>query len=123
MALTAEHVERITAFTEARILEAREDRWTEQDDISRALRALDSLLGTLRARAELVTPNPWPHPEMDPDGQINRAHLARQKETAATAWDDLGRIARMWDDHPDYHPDFALFAHQFPDAPVEVKED
>jgi hypothetical protein len=120
--LTATHVERITAFTEARIEEARASR-VGQDDASRALRALDSVHSVIRARAELITPEPWPYPELDPDGQATRDHATRQKETAAAAWWELQLIARAWRDHPDYHPDFALSAHELPDAAADTPKE
>lgn len=123
MALTAQHVERIITFTAERIAEARHSRWTEEDDTSRALRALDRLHVGRSAHARMVTPRPWPHPEIDPDGNMARDHLARQKELAANGWNDLHAIADAWKDHPDYHPDFALHAEEFPDVPTTASKE
>lgn len=34
------------------------------------------------------------------------------------AWNDLHAIAREWDDHPDYHPDFAKTSDDMAGVPA-----
>lgn len=104
MNVTAEHINRIADFVEARIDEQFTgdlvSRHFDKDPVARCLRALRRVVGTLRATHAL-------------EDQRAEPGLATAVGFALTqAWGELAGIAKEWDDHPDYLPEFALLAHQ-----------
>ena len=104
-AVMAEHIHRIANFVEARIDEQfagqqHEARRWDDDPVSRSLRALRRVVGEIKSRKVLVQHGESPN-------------LASAVSLALTfAWGELAAIAREWDDHADYLPEFALLAHQ-----------
>ncbi len=94
MAVTAAHIERISAFINARLREVQRSRASgDNDHTSRALRALRRTVGNLAARSELAAPGahvPGQAPE------------AARELVLAYAWSDLRDIAQQWADHADY---------------------
>lgn len=114
MAATPDDVHRIAAFALARVddqlLGDNVQRLWADDDVSRALRALQRTVGNLRAKTGLADN---PEPEL---------RLA-VRLTLALAWQDLQTIAAQWSDHPDYLPEFDLMEHQLNETPAAPAAD
>jgi hypothetical protein len=100
---TAEHINRIADFVEARIDEQftgdHAARHWGKDPVSRSLRGLLRAVQEMRSRSVLA--------ERDEPDLAIAVTLAM-----AFAWGELASIAQEWADHPDYLPEFALLAHQ-----------
>ncbi|MER6092472.1 hypothetical protein [Streptomyces bluensis] len=104
-----EHIDRIAAFVNARIDEQfdadQATRYFDKDPVARSLRALSRVVGEIRSRRVLA--------------ERNEPELATAVTLAMTfAWGELATIAKEWEDHPDYLPEFALLAHELEGAPV-----
>lgn len=117
MPYLAEHIQRIATFVDARIdeqLDSDPTRYYDKEDpIARLLRGMRRAVGEMRSRTalvETVKKNP------DRPGLAVSAGL-----TMTFAWGELACIAKEWQDHPDYLPEFALMAHQVEELPVEPK--
>jgi hypothetical protein len=109
MAATPEHIQRIADFAFARVDEQlsgdNAERLWATDDVSRSLRALRRAVEQLRAKTGLAK-------------KIGEPDLAVAATlTLSLAWQDLRGIAKEWNDHPDYLPEFGLFEHQLGDRP------
>ncbi|MFJ2589715.1 hypothetical protein [Streptomyces sp. NPDC087538] len=90
MQLSADHFDRIDAFLQERLNEARGQLADDSPDAALALDALAyeiaraaSMADALRAGAELVRP-------------------------PSDAWETLRHVARRWQGHPRFLPEFAL---------------
>lgn len=107
--VTSEHFERIHSFLQARIeplLDAAtgSEHGFADDDTSRALRALSHQVVVAAAAGSLCAG----YEEED-------AHGKRYTELrTGFAWGALSDIARHWNDHPDYLPEFALNSFDLP---------
>jgi hypothetical protein len=101
--VTAEHINRIADFVEARVDEQfteEPSRHWEKDPVSRSLRALRRTVGEIRSRGSL-------------EEQRDKPEMAVAVNFALTlAWGELASMAKEWADHPDYLGEFALLAHQ-----------
>lgn len=102
MAVTAEHINRIADFVDARIdeqfTEGNSTRHFDKDPVARSLRALSRVVGDIRSRRTLA--------------DRSEPELATAIGLVLTfAWSELATIAKEWKDHPDYLPEFALFAY------------
>lgn len=102
MAVTAEHINRIADFVEARIEEQfsgeHVTRHFDKDPVARSLRALSRVVGDIRSRRTLA--------------ESSEPALATAIGLVLTfAWSELATIAKQWDDHPDYLPEFAMFSY------------
>lgn len=102
MTVTAEHINRIADFVEARIDEQfsgeHVTRHFDKDPVARSMRALSRVVGDLRSRRTLI--------------ERNEPELASAIGMVLTfTWGELATIAKEWKDHPDYLPEFALFAY------------
>lgn len=110
MAATADHINRIADFVDARIDEQFDERpshhWDKEDPVSRSLRALRRAVAEMRSKRALVE-SIEENPSMEA-----AANLAM-----TFAWGELASIAREWRDHPDYLPEFDLVAHQLESLP------
>jgi hypothetical protein len=99
--LTAEHFARIGAFLNARIDPLLDPTTGSKhgfadDDTSRALRALHTTVQYHVAAATLISE----YDTEDKQGQETTRGMVW------AAWRTLSPIARQWEDHPDYLPEF-----------------
>lgn len=108
-----QHFEQINAFIEDRLRPlfdadtGSEHGWA-MDDTSRALRALrDTALSAAAVKG--IT-------EQRESGDEEVRHIAGQ--ALAHHWDQLVRIARHWEDHPDFRPGFKRGSWEFELAPT-----
>lgn len=107
------HFQRITAFVEARLTPLFDagtgsTHGFGMDDTSRALRAL-------RATVLAASAVEGVFEQRDKaDGEIG--HIADQ--ALAHNWDVLRRIARNWEDHPDFLREFKRDSWEFDDEPA-----
>lgn len=108
MDVTPEHITRIADFVDARINEQfasehHASRHWDKDPVARSLRALSRAVGQMRSARAL---DPEEQPELHTTISFTRTF----------AWGTLASVAKEWDDHPDYLPEFALLAHQLNSA-------
>lgn len=126
MALTKDRFERLARFVDARVEErVADDNYRralpgyDDSEDARALRALRRIVGNLAARVVLLDDElPENLARLDHDGTMATQHKARGRFATELAWTDLCDIARQWQDHPDWHPDFGLLHFQLPDEPA-----
>ncbi|MCF1592390.1 hypothetical protein [Streptomyces muensis] len=112
--VTVEHIARIRTFLDARIKPLLDTSTGSRhgyadDDVSRGLRALTTVVMNQAAVATLI-----------PGYSEERPTTQRYIEQATdTAWRSLCDIAREWRDHADYLPEFTLEPHELGEARVK----
>lgn len=104
MTVTAEHINRIADFVDARIDEQftghHTSRTWDEDPVSRSLRALRRAVAEIRSRSALAERRDEPEAAVAVDLALT------------FAWGELASMAKEWADHSDYLSEFTLLAHQ-----------
>ncbi|MFF8846396.1 hypothetical protein ACF08N_27380 [Streptomyces sp. NPDC015127] len=108
-----QHFQRITAFVEARLTPLFDAATGSthgfgMDDTSRALRALRATVLAASAVEGII------EQRRTADAEIR--HIADQ--ALAHHWEVLQRIARNWEDHPDFLREFKRHSWEFDDEPT-----